>query len=85
MLGQTQLNRMYAASATSYGDCTNEDILRIIAGYPQKTFFQQIDEAQYSWGIYYEGRKRRTDIVKGGWREGGQHRLLCEPSMREMA
>lgn len=52
--GQTQLNRMYANSATSYGDCNNDDIVRIIEGYPQKTIFEQLDEAQYTWKIYYE-------------------------------
>lgn len=52
--GQTQLNRMYANSATSYGDCNNDDIVRIIEGYPQKTIFEQLDEAGYTWAIYYE-------------------------------
>ncbi|KAL5724862.1 phospholipase C [Ranunculus cassubicifolius] len=49
----TQPNRLFVHSATSYGQTTN-DTLKLIQGLPQKTIFESLDEADYSFGIYYQ-------------------------------
>lgn len=51
--GPTQVNRLYAISATSYGECINENYPQIIVGYPQKTIFEALDEAGLSWAVYF--------------------------------
>lgn len=51
--GPTQVNRMFALSATSYGDCSNTVFEHIIPGYPQKTIFQSLEEANYTWATYF--------------------------------
>ncbi|KAF9592217.1 hypothetical protein IFM89_012793 [Coptis chinensis] len=49
----TQPNRLYVHSGTSHGATSNIPSL-LIKGYPQKTIFDQIDEAGLSFGIYYQ-------------------------------
>ncbi|XP_047317790.1 non-specific phospholipase C2 [Impatiens glandulifera] len=49
----TQPNRLYVHSGTSAGATTNKPIL-LARGYPQKTIFESLDEAGYSFGIYYQ-------------------------------
>uniref|UniRef100_A0A5B7B6P2 Putative non-specific phospholipase C3-like isoform X1 n=1 Tax=Davidia involucrata TaxID=16924 RepID=A0A5B7B6P2_DAVIN len=48
----TQPNRLYIHSATSYG-ATSNDTKMLIEGYPQKTIFDSLDEAGFSFGIYH--------------------------------
>ncbi|XP_078182489.1 non-specific phospholipase C3-like [Carex rostrata] len=49
----TQPNRQYVHSATSHGlTSNNTDIL--IKGMPQKTIFEELDEAGYTFGIYFQ-------------------------------
>jgi len=50
--GPTDVNRLYLHSATSHGAGHN-NILEIIMGYPQKTLYELLDEAGYSWGAYF--------------------------------
>ncbi|CAN1231874.1 Non-specific phospholipase C1 [Linum grandiflorum] len=49
----TQPNRFYVHSATSHGATSNvrKDL---IAGFPQKTIFDSLDESGLSFGIYYQ-------------------------------
>lgn len=49
----TQPNRLYVHSATSYG-LTSNDTWKLIGGLPQKTIFESLDEAGFSFGIYYQ-------------------------------
>ncbi|KAJ7294442.1 hypothetical protein O6H91_Y256900 [Diphasiastrum complanatum] len=49
----TQPNRLYVHSATSHG-LTSNLYTELIAGMPQKTIFESIDEAGLSFGIYYQ-------------------------------
>lgn len=49
----TQPNRSFVHSATSHG-ATSNDIKLLIQGFPQKTIFESMDEAGYSFGIYYQ-------------------------------
>lgn len=51
--GPTQVNRMFAVSATSYGSCINTNYTQIIEGYPQKTIFESLDEGGKDWKIYW--------------------------------
>eukprot|EP00500_Bicosoecida_sp_ms1_P010671 CAMPEP_0203833176 /NCGR_PEP_ID=MMETSP0115-20131106/72522_1 /ASSEMBLY_ACC=CAM_ASM_000227 /TAXON_ID=33651 /ORGANISM="Bicosoecid sp, Strain ms1" /LENGTH=515 /DNA_ID=CAMNT_0050742247 /DNA_START=135 /DNA_END=1682 /DNA_ORIENTATION=+ len=51
--GPTEVNRCFAWSATSDGMATN-DKWRIALGMPQKTIFQTLDEANSSWGVFFE-------------------------------
>jgi hypothetical protein len=44
LLGPTEVNRMYVHSATSHGS-TDNNIEKLIAGYPQKTIYQSLEEA----------------------------------------
>ena len=53
MPASTQPNRMYVHSATSHG-LTSNDTRKLIQGLPQKTIFDSLDEAGYSFGIYYQ-------------------------------
>lgn len=49
----TQPNRFYVHSATSHGATSN--IASMLAkGYPQRTIFENIDDAGLSFGIYYQ-------------------------------
>ena len=50
--GPTEVNRMYAHSATSHGDAFNDD-LHLAIGYPQKTIFQKLNESGVTWGSYF--------------------------------
>ncbi|KAG0452484.1 hypothetical protein HPP92_025148 [Vanilla planifolia] len=49
----TQPNRMYVHSATSHG-ATSNDATQLALGYPQRTIFENIDDAGLSFGIYYQ-------------------------------
>ncbi|XP_030471414.1 non-specific phospholipase C3-like [Syzygium oleosum] len=49
----TQPNRLFVHSATSHG-ATSNDTLKLLEGYPQKTIFESMDEAGFTFGIYYE-------------------------------
>ncbi|XP_010273152.1 PREDICTED: non-specific phospholipase C4-like [Nelumbo nucifera] len=49
----TQPNRLFVHSATSHGLISN-DTKRLIEGSPQKTIFESLDEAGFSFGIYYQ-------------------------------
>ncbi|XP_057980655.1 non-specific phospholipase C3-like isoform X2 [Malania oleifera] len=49
----TQPNRLYLHSATSYG-ATSNDTKKLVKGYPQKTIFESLEEAGFSFGIYYQ-------------------------------
>lgn len=49
----TQSNRLYLHSATSHG-ATSNDTNKLIAGYPQKTVFESLEENGHSFGIYYQ-------------------------------
>ncbi|KAL6125611.1 hypothetical protein ACLB2K_073667 [Fragaria x ananassa] len=49
----TQPNRQYVHSATSHGLSGNDTKL-LIEGLPQKTIFESMEEAGYSFGIYYQ-------------------------------
>eukprot|EP00602_Paraphysomonas_sp_CaronLab_P006374 CAMPEP_0185027458 /NCGR_PEP_ID=MMETSP1103-20130426/12521_1 /TAXON_ID=36769 /ORGANISM="Paraphysomonas bandaiensis, Strain Caron Lab Isolate" /LENGTH=447 /DNA_ID=CAMNT_0027561465 /DNA_START=156 /DNA_END=1499 /DNA_ORIENTATION=+ len=51
--GPTQVNRAYAASATSNGMGTN-DVELMIRGFPQKTMFRQIEEMGLDYRVYFE-------------------------------
>ncbi|PIA60180.1 hypothetical protein AQUCO_00400811v1 [Aquilegia coerulea] len=49
----TQPNRLYVHSGTSHGATSNNASL-LIKGYPQKTIFEEMDDAGFSFGIYYQ-------------------------------
>lgn len=49
--GPTEVNRLFAQSATSHGLGFN-DMTRLIPGVPQKTFFEQLEEQGESWAVY---------------------------------
>lgn len=49
----TQPNRLFIHSATSHGATAN-DTKMLIEGYPQKTIFESMEEAGFSFGIYYQ-------------------------------
>lgn len=49
----TQPNRLFVHSATSHG-ATSNDTMKLIMGFPQKTIFESLDEAGFSFGIYYQ-------------------------------
>jgi len=53
--GPTEVNRLYANSATSDGCAANDDD-KLIEGYPQRTIFESIDESSMNktWGVYFE-------------------------------
>ncbi|XP_051134308.1 non-specific phospholipase C2-like [Andrographis paniculata] len=47
----TQPNRLYVHSGTSYGATSNKPEL-LLKGYPQRTIFEDLDDAGISFGIY---------------------------------
>ncbi|XP_010525016.1 PREDICTED: non-specific phospholipase C4-like [Tarenaya hassleriana] len=49
----TQPNRLFVHSATSHGATSNDKKL-LAEGFPQKTIFESLDEAGFSFGIYYQ-------------------------------
>ncbi|KAL6569696.1 Non-specific phospholipase C3 [Orobanche minor] len=49
----TQPNRLFIHSATSYGATAN-DTKMLVQGYPQKTLFESVEEAGFSFGIYHQ-------------------------------
>ncbi|OAY57973.1 non-specific phospholipase C2 [Manihot esculenta] len=49
----TQPNRLYVHSGTSAGATSNIPAL-LVKGYPQRTIFENLDDAGISWGIYYQ-------------------------------
>ncbi|XP_043718686.1 non-specific phospholipase C2-like [Telopea speciosissima] len=49
----TQPNRLYVHSATSHGATSNDGFL-LSLGYPQRTIFENLDQAGFSFGIYYQ-------------------------------
>jgi phospholipase C len=51
--GPTQVNRAYAASATSHGMGTN-DVDKIIRGFPQQTMFSQLEDMGLDYRVYFE-------------------------------
>jgi len=51
--GPTEVNRCYAASATSHGMGTN-DAVQMVKGLPQKTMFRQLTEMGLEYRVYYE-------------------------------
>lgn len=51
--GPTQVNRLYAHSATSNGMATNNNT-RLIDGMPQRSIYEALDEAGVDWRVYYE-------------------------------
>ncbi|PON87499.1 Acid phosphatase [Trema orientale] len=53
MPASTQPNRLFVHSATSHG-LTGNDTKQLVAGLPQKTIFDSLDEAGFSFGIYYQ-------------------------------
>lgn len=53
MPASTQPNRLFVHSATSHG-LTSNDAKTLIAGLPQKTIFDSLYDAGYSFGIYYQ-------------------------------
>lgn len=53
MPSSTQPNRLYVHSATSAGATSNIPAL-LIKGYPQRTIFENLDDAGISFGIYYQ-------------------------------
>lgn len=53
MPSSTQPNRLYVHSGTSAGATSNIPAL-LVKGYPQRTIFENLDDAGISWGIYYQ-------------------------------
>jgi hypothetical protein len=51
--GPTMVNRAFFDSATSHGASKN-DVLDIILGYPQRTIYQDLDEAGATWRVYFQ-------------------------------
>jgi len=51
--GPTMVNRAYIDSATSAGMGDN-DVLDILEGYKQRTIFEDLDEANATWRVYFE-------------------------------
>lgn len=49
----TQPNRLFVHSGTSAGATSNIPAL-LAKGYPQRTIFENLDDAKISWGIYYQ-------------------------------
>ncbi|XP_042504313.1 non-specific phospholipase C4-like [Macadamia integrifolia] len=49
----TQPNRLFVHSGTSHGLTSNNNQI-LIQGLPQKTIFDSLDEAGFSFGIYYQ-------------------------------
>ncbi|KAM7522969.1 hypothetical protein LguiA_012871 [Lonicera macranthoides] len=49
----TQPNRLYVHSATSHGASSNIPAM-LVEGYPQRTIFEDLDDAGVSFGIYYQ-------------------------------
>ncbi|XP_043715292.1 non-specific phospholipase C4-like [Telopea speciosissima] len=49
----TQPNRLFVHSGTSHGLTSNNNKI-LIEGLPQKTIFDSLDEAGFSFGIYYQ-------------------------------
>ncbi|CAF2086835.1 BnaA01g34350D [Brassica napus] len=49
----TQPNRLFVHSGTSHGASSNDRKL-LIEGFPQKTIFESLDEAGFSFGIYHQ-------------------------------
>ncbi|MQL91620.1 hypothetical protein Taro_024248 [Colocasia esculenta] len=49
----TQANRLYLHSATSHG-ATSNDTKRLVEGFPQRTIFESLHEAGFSFGIYFQ-------------------------------
>ncbi|CAK7330637.1 unnamed protein product [Dovyalis caffra] len=49
----TQPNRLFVHSGTSAGATSNIPAL-LVKGYPQRTIFENLDDAGISWGIYYQ-------------------------------
>ncbi|CAK9184403.1 unnamed protein product [Ilex paraguariensis] len=49
----TQPNRLYVHSATSHGATSNIPAL-LAKGYPQRTIFENLDDAGISFGIYFQ-------------------------------
>ncbi|KAJ6424601.1 hypothetical protein OIU84_025392 [Salix udensis] len=49
----TQPNRLFVHSGTSAGATSNIPAM-LAKGYPQRTIFENLDDAGVSWGIYYQ-------------------------------
>lgn len=37
--------------------------MQIIPGYPQRTIFQNLDEAGYSWRVYFQARQTHSSFA----------------------
>lgn len=53
MPSSTQPNRLYVHSGTSAGATSNIPA-KLVKGYPQRTIFENLDDAGISFGIYYQ-------------------------------
>lgn len=53
MPASTQPNRLFVHSGTSHGATSNNASL-LVQGYPQRTIFDNLDDAGISFGIYYQ-------------------------------
>lgn len=51
--GSTQPNRLFVHSATSNGLLTNDED-RLIEGLPQRTIYEDVDDAGLSFAVYYQ-------------------------------
>ncbi|KAI8099825.1 phosphoesterase [Halteromyces radiatus] len=51
--GSTMPNRMYLHSATSHGEVFTDGV-KYIPGYPQRTIYNNLDDAQIEWANYYQ-------------------------------
>lgn len=51
--GSTQPNRMFVWSATSHG-ATGNALPTLARGFPQRSLFDQLDDAGLSFGVYYQ-------------------------------
>eukprot|EP01129_Flabellula_baltica_P010464 TRINITY_DN4426_c0_g1_i1.p1 TRINITY_DN4426_c0_g1~~TRINITY_DN4426_c0_g1_i1.p1 ORF type:complete len:512 (-),score=107.82 TRINITY_DN4426_c0_g1_i1:31-1566(-) len=48
----TEPNRMYALSGTSHG-ATDNNVLQLVEGYPQRSIFDDLEETNTSWKVYF--------------------------------
>lgn len=51
--GSTQPNRLFVHSTTSHGLLTNDEDT-LISGLPQRTIYEDVDDAGLSFGVYYQ-------------------------------
>lgn len=75
--GPTWPNRMFALSATSAGSTETSAWYHNIKGklYPQKTFFDQIDEVELEWKLYYNDTPWELYMKKVAHNPSNLHRM----------